>query len=192
MGKKQIVKYRVIPERLMKDLVEFIDEIQFEASETNTVENHHILNLCTYLISCLINSDSFTDEFGQNEPEEDDTDYDGMDIPPEAYDWDSSSTSNDFHSYDYSDLSEEEYEKMLSSLDSFLGNWKKKSFNNKKKSANLKELEVILKVDTDLTLEEKFELYYDEYRKYKNNKSSKTFDKLLRELGLKKSNKKDK
>ena len=95
MGKKQIVKYRVIPERLMKDLVEFIDEIQFEASETNTVENHHILNLCTYLISCLINSDSFTDEFGQNEPEEDDTDYDGMDIPPEAYDWDSSSTSND-------------------------------------------------------------------------------------------------
>ena len=67
MGKKQTVKYRVIPDTLMKDLVEFIDEMQFEASKTNTTESHHLLNLCNYLISCLINSDSFTDgTFGGN------------------------------------------------------------------------------------------------------------------------------
>ena len=36
MGKKYIVKYRVIPETLMKDVVEFIDEMQFDASKLNT------------------------------------------------------------------------------------------------------------------------------------------------------------
>ena len=46
MGKKHKVKYRIIPESLMKDLVEFIDEMQFEASKTNSTESHHLLNLC--------------------------------------------------------------------------------------------------------------------------------------------------
>ena len=40
MGKKHRVKYRIIPDTLMKDLVEFIDEMQFEAAKMDTTENH--------------------------------------------------------------------------------------------------------------------------------------------------------
>ena len=50
MGKKHKVKYRIIPDSLLKDLVEFIDEMQFEAAKTDSVENHHLLNLCNYYI----------------------------------------------------------------------------------------------------------------------------------------------
>jgi len=187
MGKKQKVKYRVIPDTLLKDLVEFIDEMQFEASKTNSTESHHLLNLCNYLISCLINSDSFTDDFGMDKDEDD------YDIPDEAYDWDS--TSTDFRSYDFEDMTDEEYEKMLRAADELFSGYheKYKKYRGKIKRINgkgnlsLEQFKKELKDDKDLTPEEKFELYYDEYDK-RNNKPA-SLDSLLYELGLIKSNK---
>jgi len=170
MGKKrEKVKFRIIPEKLMKDLVEFIDEIQFEASKVNTSESHHLINLANYLISSLINSDSFNEAYRINKkPSDEDEQY-----------WTSSST--DFLSYDI-DMTDEEYEKLLNSFDSFM-----RGFNKETKKTTLEEFASDLKHDIDLTPKEKFELYYDEYRKRKNRGES--MDVVLKELGIKKPKK---
>ena len=189
MGKKQKVKYRIIPETLMKDLVEFIDEMQFEASKVDIPENHHLINLCNYLISCLINSDSFNDDFGREE--DDDDTYDIHEIPDEAFDWDS--TSSDFRQYDFGNISDEEYEKMMDEADKIFKKYDER-YKGKTKRINgkgnipLKKFKQELLADRDLSPEEKFELYYDEYNKRKNKLNS--LDSFLKELGLKKSNKK--
>ncbi len=191
MGKKkQKVKYRIIPEALFKELVQFVDEVQFEATKTNTTESHHLINLCNYLISCLINSDSFTDEYNEyNEfNEEDETDYDGMDIPPEAYDWDSTSSFDNIHNYEFPEISKEDYEKMLSEFDRFFVGYKKVYYRDGKKGRedSLKQFKQDLKADKDLTPDEKFELYYSEYRKRKLDKESLSLDDLLKKLKLRK------
>ena len=177
MSKKQEVKYRIIPDTLMKDLVEFIDEMQFEASKLNTTENHHLLNLCNYLISCLINSDSFTEDVGGKKSDEE---Y-----------W-QSSPSSDFLSYDVGDMTEEEYERLLTAFDSFMYGYKKeskrKSHKDKGNKTPLKKFASDLRRDVDLTREEKFDLYYDEYLKRKDD--SESLDSILSNLGIKKPKKK--
>ena len=195
MGKKQKVKYRVIPETIMKDIVEFIDEMQFEASKLNTTESHHVINLCNYLISCLINSDSFTDDFSVDKDEDPD-DENIHEIPDEAFDWDSNTT--DFKSYDFDDMSDEDYDEMLRAADElFLDHHNKhkskNKYNGKTKRVNgngnmtLEQFKKELKKDRELTPEEKFELYYHE-RELRNNKLA-SFDSFLKKSGLKKSTK---
>ena len=189
MGKKQKVKYRVIPDTLMKDLVEFIDEMQFEASKTNTTESHHLLNLCNYLISCLINSDSFNDDFEKDD--DSDTEEYGYEIPDDAIDWDSSST--DYTEYDFGNMSEEDYEQMMNDADKLFKGYRDKYKGktkriNGKGSMTLEQFKKELKKDRELTVEEKFELYYHE-RELRNNKLT-SFDSFLKKSGLKKSNKK--
>lgn len=190
MGKKHKVKYRIIPDTLMKDLVEFIDEMQFEAAKMDTVENHHLINLCNYLISCLINSDGFSEDFGRDDEEEND-DYDIHEIPDDAFDWDS--TSSDFKQYNFKNLSDEDYEKMMTEADRLFNKYNdkykgKRKRTNGKNSIPLEQFKKDLKADKDLTPEEKFELYYDEYCKRRNKLTS--FNSFLKKLGLTKSDKK--
>ena len=192
MGKKYKVKYRVIPEILMKDIVEFIDEMQFEASKLNSTESHHIINLCNYLISCLINSDSFNDDF---EKDDDEGDFNpeeyGYEIPEDAIDWDSSST--DYREYEFGDMTEEEYDRMMEEAEKlFTGyrdRYKGKTKRVNKPGMTLEQFKKELMKDKDLSPEEKFELYYHEHN-LRNNKIKKTsFDSMIKKLGLKKSNK---
>ena len=198
MGKKQEVKYRVIPETLMKDVVEFIDEMQFEASKLDSTENHHLLNLCNYLISCLINSDSFNDDFDKDKDEDDEGDFNpeeyGYEIPDEAFDWESSST--DYREYDFGDMSEEEYERMMEDAEKLFNGYRDK-YKGKTKRINkpgmtLEQFKKELIKDIDLSPEEKFELYYHEHN-LRNNKVNKvkkiSFDSMLKKLGLKKNKK---
>ena len=190
MGKKHKVKYRIIPDSLMKDLVEFIDEMQFEASKKNSTESHHLLNLCNYLISCLINSDSFNDDFGKDDEEDFDTEEYGYEIPEDAIDWDS--TSTDFTEYDFGDISDEDYERMMKDADKLFKGYRDKYKGktkrvNGKGSMTLEQFKKELKKDRELTPEEKFELYYHE-RELRTNKLN-SFDSFLKKLGLKKSKK---
>ena len=192
MGKKYKVKYRVIPEILMKDIVEFIDEMQFEASKLNSTESHHIINLCNYLISCLINSDSFNDDFGKDDDEGDfNTEEYGYEIPEDAIDWDSSST--DYREYEFGDMTEEEYDRMMEEAEKLFKGYRDK-YKGKTKRVNkpgmtLEQFKKELMKDKDLSPEEKFELYYHEHN-LRNNKIKKTsFDLMIKKLGLKKSNK---
>ena len=194
MGKKQKVKYRVIPETLMRDIVEFIDEMQFEASKTNSTESHHVINLCNYLISCLINSDSFNDDFDKDDEEGDEGDFNpeeyGYEIPDDAIDWESSST--DYREYDFGDMSEEEYDRMMEDAEKLFKGYRDK-YKGKTKRVNgksnmtLEQFKKELKKDRELTPEEKFELYYHE-RELRTNKLT-SFDSMIKKLGLKKSKK---
>jgi len=171
----------------LKDLVQFIDEVQFDAVKSDSTEGHHIINLCNYLVSCLINSDSFTDEYNEfNEfNEEGEPGYDESDIPPEAYDWDSTASFDNIHNYEFPDMSEEDYEKMLSEFDRFFVGYKK-AYYKKGAKDSLNQFKKDLKADKDLTSEEKFELYYDEYKKRKLEKESATLDEILEKLKLRK------
>jgi len=186
MGKKHRVKYRIIPDTLMKDLVEFIDEMQFEAAKTDTTENHHLINLCNYLISCLINADGFSEDFGS-----DDDDDSIHDIPDDAIEWDS--TSTDFREWNFKYLSDDDYEKMMGEADRIFNKYNDK-YKGKTKRVNgkgkisLEKFKKELLADRDLSPEEKFELYYDEYDKRKNKIGS--LDSILSKLGIKKPNKK--
>ena len=191
MGKKHKVKYRIIPDSLLKDLVEFIDEMQFEAAKTDSVENHHLLNLCNYLISCLINSDGFTDDFGKEDTDDDiDSEEYGYEIPDDAIDWDSSST--DYTEYDFGDMSEEDYDRMMNEADKLFKGYNdrykgKTKRVNGKSNMTLEQFNRELKKDRELTAEEKFELYYHE-RELRTNKLT-SFDSMIKKLGLKKSKK---
>jgi len=190
MGKKHKVKYRIIPDSLLKDLVEFIDEMQFEASKTNTTESHHLLNLCNYLISCLINSDGFTDDFDRDDPDDFNPEEYGYEIPEDAIDWDS--TSTDYTEYDFGNMSEEDYEQMMNDADKLFKGYKDKYKGktkriNGKSNMTLEQFKKELKKDRELTPEEKFELYYHE-RELRDNKLT-SFDSFLKKSGLKKSKK---
>ena len=193
MGKKYKVKYRVIPETLMKDVVEFIDEMQFDASKLDSTESHHIINLCNYLISCLINSDSFNDDFDKDKDEDDEGDFNpeeyGYEIPEDAIDWDSSST--DYREYEFGDMSEEEYDNMMEEAEKLFKGYRDK-YKGKTKRINkpgmtLEQFKKELIKDIDLSPEEKFELYYHE-RELRTNKLT-SFDSMIKKLGLKKSKK---
>jgi hypothetical protein len=188
MGKKHKVKYRIIPDALLKDLVEFIDEMQFEAAKTDSVENHHLLNLCNYLISCLINSDGFTDDFGKDE--DSDIEEYGYDIPEDAIDWES--TSTDFTEYDFDGISDEDYERMMKDADKLFKGYRDKYKGkikrvNGKSNLSLEQFKKELKKDKELSAEEKFELYYHE-RELRTNKPI-SLDSIIKKVGLKKPNK---
>ena len=192
MGKKHKVKYRVIPETLMKDVVEFIDEMQFDASKLDSTESHHIINLCNYLISCLINSDSFNDDFSKDEDEDDEGDFNPSEyeIPEDAIDWDSSST--DYREYEFGDMTEEEYDRMMEEAEKLFTGYRdrykgKTKRVNGKSNMTLEQCKKELKKDRELTPEEKFELYYHE-RELRTNKLT-SFDSMIKKLGLKKSKK---
>ena len=46
-------KYIVIPKDLQKNLINFLDEVQFEAAKLKTNDNMHIVNFCSYAIKEL-------------------------------------------------------------------------------------------------------------------------------------------
>ena len=51
-------KYKIISEDLVKNLIEFLDEIQFDAATENTNEDMQKVNFCTWAINELMNSQS--------------------------------------------------------------------------------------------------------------------------------------
>jgi len=180
MGKKK-VKYYILHDAVIKDLVEFIDDIQVSAIKDGADENYQMIDLCNYFISHLINSDSYTDTFNTELPEDDE------DLPPESFEL-NNKFKQDFMEFDASELSDEEYEKMLSQLNGFLDGWKKTYHKSNSKTSkgkvNLKKYGKELKSDKDLSPKEQFELYYDEHKKQKELKGSKPLEKILDNLGI--------
>ena len=49
-------RYKIISEDLQKNLIEFLDEIQFEAAGNNDKESMHIINFCSWAIKELLDS----------------------------------------------------------------------------------------------------------------------------------------
>ena len=93
------------------------------------------------------------------------------------------------------DMSERDWKKLISQFDAFVTGWdkeyKKSNHRDKAKKNSLKDFEMDLKLDPDLTNYEKFELYYDEYSKRNPIEEKGTsYNKMLKELGIKPTPKK--
>ena len=179
-----MLKYKIIPDDIVKNLIEFIDEIQFEAAKTNTPDDLHRINFCNYLISELMNG---LDGFDIEDPDE----KDRLSTEDLKDRWDTIDTFRKDIRMDFpEDMTEEEWKKLIQQFDSFIDGWdnayKKSNYRDKAKRNGLKKFLTELRIDHELTPEEKFELYYDEYRSRKKEEESKSLRESLKKAGLKK------
>ena len=178
------MKYKIIPDDIVKNLIEFIDEIQFEAAESNKKEDIHRINFCNYLISELMNG---LDGFDSIDEADEDIDIqDRLDIIDNY--------RKDIRMDFPEDMSDEEWRKLIKQFDGFIDGWdrayKKSNYKDKAKRNGLKKFLSELRIDHELTNKEKFELYYDEHRRRKRKEETKSLRQALRKAGIKKPPKK--
>ena len=172
------MKYKIIPEDVIKSLVEFLDDVQAEAAETkNSPEELERINFCSWAISQLINS---TRAYGVDDEERPATKDEKWDIIDEYF--------LDFKLPE--DMTKKEINKMMNQFEGFFKGWDKKyketkHTNTGKKKQSLKQFRNNLLRDDELTPQEKFELYYEEYEK--NKRKPKNLNSILKKLGLRKS-----
>ena len=180
------MKYKIIPDDIVKNLIEFLDEIQFEAASSNKQEDLHRINFINWMISELMNGMD-----GFDLPDDNDKDAD-IDIQGR---WDTIDNYKKQFGMEFpEDMSEEEWKKLIKQFDSFIDGWdrayKKSNYKDKARQNELKKFLQELKIDHELTNTEKFELYYDEYRRRKKEGESKSLRQTLRKAGIKKPPKK--
>ena len=173
-------KYKLIPEDIVKNMIDFLDEYQFEAakeSPTTNPEALHKINFCNFMINELLNSN---DGFDNNQVVR-------FKLKP---------TDNK--------VEDKDWDKILKSFDSFFKGWdiaykssKDAPKENQKKPKSktqdedwkphledisehctLKEIEEFLKDDPELTDNERFELYYEEHRRVQKEKKEKKKKKI--------------
>jgi len=184
------MKYKIIPNDIVKNMIEFLDEIQFDAAKSNSPDDLHKINFCNWMISELMHSldgfDSEEEEANKEagiEPDSEDT-TDRWDII-ENY-----RNSKDIRKDFPDDMSDEEWHKLIQNFDNFIDSWdreyKKSEHKNKGKKDSLEDFSKQLKADNDLTPKEKFELYYDEYDNRKQKSKSVTLKQLLKRAGISK------
>ena len=174
------MRYKIIPEDVIKNLVEFLDEVQFEAAkQKNSAEELQKINFCNWAISQLING---MDGYGIDEDDRPANKKDKWDIVDDYL--------MDFQLPE--DMSKKEIKRMMAQFDKFFMGWdkaykKSKHVEDKEKNKqSLKDFEKNLKVDGDLTPKEKFDLYYDEHKKEKKEKIY-TLNQILNYAKLRKS-----
>ena len=192
-------KYKIISLDLQKNLIEFLDEVQFEAAKTkDDTESMQIINFCNWAIKELMNS---FDGYLKDKPKKNnDTNKKSRDTYVEET----------FMDWNLPEMSDEEYEKLVDQFDAFLRGWEKEYYkkNPTKKPEeerkdkegkewkprfedvveymSLEEIKEMLLDDPELTDEERFELYYEEHRRVnKKKEKSYSYDELLKVTGLK-------
>ena len=183
MGKK----YKIISADLHKNLISFLDEIQFDAAKHQDKDSMHVVNFCTWAINELLESyDGYLKEKPSKKSREDYVDETFMD-------------------WNLPEMSDEEYEKLVDQFDGFLKAWEKEynKTNPKKKTKkgptfkphiddvseymSLEEIKKFLLDDPDISNTEAFDLYYDEHlrsQKEKRIKDSKPLNEILKDLGI--------
>ena len=185
-------KYKIITEDLMKNLIEFLDEIQFDAATEGSTEDMHRVNFCNWAINELLNSYDGYIKYTKKNPNKKSRDQ---------------YVDETFMDWNLPEMSDKEYEKLVDQFDAFLRGWEKEYNKKKKKEGNtkdviqerpykphvddimeyctLEEIEDFLKDDPELTDEERFELYYDERERRKPKEKGLSYNQLLKQSGLK-------
>ena len=189
-------KYKLISEDLQKNLIEFLDEIQFDAAtDGDDKESMHKINFCTWAIKELIESfDAYVKSSDSKKSRQDYVDETFMD-------------------WNLPEMDDEEYEKLVDQFDSFLKGWEKEynkknpQKKNKKQTKkdtfnrphiedvnqymSLDEIKEYLLDDEELTNEERFDLYYSEHKREQRKKErrrlrrgAKPIDEIMKELGM--------
>ena len=189
-------KYIIISRELQKNLIEFLDEVQFDAAKEKTNEDLHKVNFCSYAIKELLNG---WDAYFRDKPKKGGPQKKSRD----TY------VDETFMDWNLPDMTDEEYEKLVDQFDSFLRGWEKE-YNKKKKKegkvddviqerpytphiddvmeyCSLEEVEEFLKDDPELSDQERFELYYDERERRKPKEKGLSYNQLLKGAGIKPS-----
>ena len=180
-------KYKIISEDLFKNLIDFLDEVQFDAAKENTTDDMHKINFCNWAINELLNSyDGYLRDTKQNPNRKSRDQY----------------VDETFMDWNLPDMTDKEYEKLVDQFDAFLRGWEKEyNKNNPKKKqikdrpfkphiedvaeyCSLEEIEEFLKDDPELSDYERFELYYDERERRKPKEKGLTYNQLLKKAGI--------
>ena len=119
-------KYKIISLDLQKNLIDFLDEVQFDAVSEGDKDSMHKVNFCNWAINELLNSyDGFL-----KEKEKDDTKKKSRD----QY------VDETFMDWNLPEMSDEEYENLVDTFDAFLREWEKEyNKNNPKGKINKRE-----------------------------------------------------
>jgi hypothetical protein len=174
------MKYRLLDEETLGQMIDFLDNIQIEAAKGKYKDDIDKINMCSYLISEIINANEAT-EIEDDEDIEDIKEGSGLyvDMP------------------DIQDMDKKDWNKMIEQLDAFFAGWekatnKKKKRDTKKRKKNMDKKSTTI-IDTPVNEEEeeyiptkhdKFNQYYLE-REYKRAiEEAKTMDEMLYNLGL--------
>ena len=191
-------KYKLISEDLQKSLIEFLDEVQFEAAKNNTNDDMHVVNFCSYAINELLNGyDAYFKDKKPNKKSRDDY------------------VEETFMDWNLPEMDDDEYEKLVDQFDAFLRGWEKEYYKKNKskptkkskpkseKNQNFKphiddvieycsldEIKDMLIDDPELSNQERFELYYDERERRKPENKGLTYEELLKGANLKPPTKK--
>tara|TARA_Y100001973_G_scaffold61279_1_gene90096 strand:- start:45 stop:638 length:594 start_codon:yes stop_codon:yes gene_type:complete len=170
-------KYKLIKEDTMKNLIEFLDEVQFDAATDGGTEEMHKVNFCNWAINELINSPEarikdVTDSKPKKPQKKSRDDY----------------VDETFMDWNLPDMSDEDYEKLVDTFDAFLRGWEEEYYkNNPKKKPeqerpfkphledvaeymSLEDIKEMLLDDPELSDHERFELYYEEHVRVQKEK----------------------
>ena len=168
------MKYRLLDEETLGQMIDFLDTIQIEASKGKYKDDMDKINMCSYLISEIINASEAMD-VSEEEDIKDMKKGDGLfvDIP---------------------ELNDKDWNKMIEQLDAFFAGWEKstnkKKRNNNKKNINQKKRDELEEIDDNEeeyipTKHDKFEQYYLERELRNASREAKTMNEMLYDLGLK-------
>ena len=184
-------RYKIISEDLQKNLIEFLDEIQFDAAKTkDDKESMHVINFCSWAIKEWLNGyDAYFKEIKEKPNKKTRNDY----------------VDETFMDWNLPEMTDEEYEKLVDQFDAFLRGWEKEYLKKnpdkkiKKQTpkqpfkpqvedvmeyCSLEEVIEFLKDDPELTDEERFDLYYDERERRKPKQKGLSYKQLLKQSGI--------
>ena len=166
------MKYRLLDEETLGQMIDFLDNIQIEAAKGKYKDDIDKINMCSYLISEIINaSEAMID---------DDKDSDKDDLKDMK--------KGDGLYVDIPDLDDKDWNTMIEQLDAFFAGWEKstnkKRKNDKKikKDTNVESKEIV--DDYVPTARDKFEQYYLEREIRKASKEAKTMNEMLYDLRI--------
>ena len=187
-------KYIIIPKDLQKNLIEFLDEIQFNAAAESDTESMHKINFCNWAINELLNGyDAYIRENKDNNKNKTNKKSRSDYVDETFMDW------------NLPEMDDDEYEKLVDQFDAFLRGWEKEYLkkNPDKKIrkqtpkepfkpqvedvmeyCTLDEVIEFLKDDPELTDEERFDLYYDERERRKPKEKGLSYNQLLKQSGI--------
>ena len=111
------MKYKIISADTIKNLIDFLDEIQFDAAKVNTTEAHHQVNFCNWAINELLNSYNVmaAKDFRKSK--------DDLKKPKKKKRQDY--VDETFMDWNLPEMTDKEYEKLVDQFDAFLRAWEK-------------------------------------------------------------------
>ena len=185
------MKYKLIPEDIIKNMIDFLDEYQFEAAKENPTSNPealHKINFCNWMIDELLNSH---DGFNSNQvvrfniksdPKKEDKDWDSILKTFDSFfkGWDIAYQSS-------KDAPKEDKKKPKPKKQN--EDWKPR-LEDVSEYCSLKEIEEFLKDDPELSDNERFELYYEERERIKKKEEIEkgfSLDDMCKDLGIKRN-----